>query len=40
MTFTREKNETSPQWGRDGRAFFFLSNREAPENAATRNQRT
>jgi dipeptidyl aminopeptidase/acylaminoacyl peptidase len=38
MTFTREKNETSPQWARDGRAFFFLSNREAPESAATRNQ--
>jgi dipeptidyl aminopeptidase/acylaminoacyl peptidase len=38
MTFTREKNESSPQWVRDGRAFFFLSNREAPENAASRNQ--
>ena len=38
MTFTKEKNETSPRWTRDGRAFFFLSNREAPENAAMRNQ--
>jgi dipeptidyl aminopeptidase/acylaminoacyl peptidase len=38
MTFTKEKNEASPAWTRDGRAFFFLSNREAPENAATRNQ--
>jgi dipeptidyl aminopeptidase/acylaminoacyl peptidase len=38
LTFTKEKNETSPQWASDGRAFFFLSNREAPENAATRNQ--
>jgi dipeptidyl aminopeptidase/acylaminoacyl peptidase len=38
MTFTREKNETSPQWARDGSTFFFLSNRDAPENAATRNQ--
>lgn len=38
MTFTQEKNETSPEWSRDSRAFFFLSNREAPENAATRNQ--
>jgi len=38
MTFSKEKNETSPEWTRDGRAFFFLSNREAPENAATRNQ--
>jgi dipeptidyl aminopeptidase/acylaminoacyl peptidase len=38
MTFTKEKNETSPRWSRDGRAFFFLSNREAPENAQNRNQ--
>lgn len=38
MTFTKEKNETLPQWARDGKAFFFLSNREAPENASSRNQ--
>ena len=38
LTFTKEKNETSPRWARDGRGFFFLSNREAPENAASRNQ--
>ncbi len=38
MTFTRDKNETAPQWAKDGSAFFFLSNREAPENAASRNQ--
>jgi dipeptidyl aminopeptidase/acylaminoacyl peptidase len=38
MTFTKEKNETSPRWAGDGRAFFFLSNREAPENASSRNQ--
>jgi dipeptidyl aminopeptidase/acylaminoacyl peptidase len=38
MTFTKEKNESSPRWARDGRAFFFLSNREAPENASSRNQ--
>ena len=38
MTFTKEQNETSPGWTRDGSAFFFLSNRDAPENAATRNQ--
>jgi Tol biopolymer transport system component len=38
MTFTKEKNESSPQWARDGAFFLFLSNREAPENAATRNQ--
>jgi len=38
MTFTADKNESSPRWSRDGRFFVFLSNREAPENAATRNQ--
>src|SRR5262245_18804640 len=38
MTFTSEKNETSPAWTRDGNAFLFLSNREAPSNAATQNQ--
>ncbi len=38
MTFTQAKNESSPRWARDGRAFFFLSNREAPESAKTRNQ--
>jgi dipeptidyl aminopeptidase/acylaminoacyl peptidase len=38
MTFTRDKNETSPQWAKDGSSFFFLSNRDAPENASSRNQ--
>ncbi|MDP1571298.1 MAG: S9 family peptidase [Vicinamibacterales bacterium] len=38
MTFTSAKNESSPRWTTDGRAFFFLSNREAPESAASRNQ--
>ena len=38
MTFTKEKNETSPRWAKDGRFFVFLSNRDAPESAATRNQ--
>jgi Tol biopolymer transport system component len=38
MTFTKEKNETAPAWSRDGRLFFFLSNRDAPENASGRNQ--
>ena len=38
LTFTSEKNETSPRWAPDGSAFFFLSNREAPENSASRNQ--
>jgi dipeptidyl aminopeptidase/acylaminoacyl peptidase len=37
MTFTREKNESSPEWCRDSSCFAFLSNREAPENASTRN---
>ena len=38
MTFTKEKNETSPRWAKDGRFFVFLSNRDAPESAASRNQ--
>jgi dipeptidyl aminopeptidase/acylaminoacyl peptidase len=38
MTFTKEKNETSPQWLRDGSAFVFLSNRDAPDSASSRNQ--
>ena len=28
MTFTKDKNETSPQWCRDGKRFAFLSDRE------------
>jgi dipeptidyl aminopeptidase/acylaminoacyl peptidase len=31
MTFTRDKNETAPQWARDGRAFAFLSDREGSQ---------
>ncbi len=38
MTFTTQKNETSPQWSRDGRFFVFLSNRDAPDGASSRNQ--
>jgi dipeptidyl aminopeptidase/acylaminoacyl peptidase len=38
MTFTSEKNETSPRWAKDGAWFAFLSNREAPETASSRNQ--
>src|SRR5688572_29939013 len=38
LTFTKEKNETSPTWAKDGSFFLFLSNCEAPESAATRNQ--
>ena len=37
MTFTND-NESSPRWARDGRFFAFLSNREAPESSANRNQ--
>jgi dipeptidyl aminopeptidase/acylaminoacyl peptidase len=38
MTFTTEKNESSPAWSRDGSFFVFLSNREAPANAGSQNQ--
>jgi dipeptidyl aminopeptidase/acylaminoacyl peptidase len=38
MTFTKDKNETAPAWAPDGSFFAFLSNREAPENASSRNQ--
>ena len=38
LTFTKEKQETSPRWSNDGSFFVFLSNRDAPENAASRNQ--
>ncbi|MCE1203464.1 MAG: S9 family peptidase [Holophagaceae bacterium] len=31
MTFTREKNESGPQWARDGRRFAFLSDREGSQ---------
>ena len=29
MTYTKDKNETSPRWSRDGKFFVFLSNRDA-----------
>jgi dipeptidyl aminopeptidase/acylaminoacyl peptidase len=38
LTFTTEKNETSPAWSKDGTSFFFLSNRDAPESSSSRNQ--
>jgi len=38
MTFTKDKNETSPAWSPDGGFFVFLSNREAPESRSTQNQ--
>lgn len=38
MTFTKDKNETSPRWSRDGKFFVFASNRDAPASAAAQNQ--
>lgn len=38
MTYTKDKNETSPRWLPDGKSFLFLSNREAPESRSTMNQ--
>ena len=38
MTYTTEKNETSPEWSRDGSFFVFLSNRDAPASASGQNQ--
>jgi len=38
MTFTRDKNETSPRWSRDSSFFVFASNREAPAASANQNQ--
>jgi dipeptidyl aminopeptidase/acylaminoacyl peptidase len=38
MTYTKDKNETSPQWSRDGKFFAFLSNREAQGERSTTNQ--
>jgi dipeptidyl aminopeptidase/acylaminoacyl peptidase len=38
MTFTTDKNETSPHWAPNGQFFAFLSNREAPESKSGLNQ--
>jgi dipeptidyl aminopeptidase/acylaminoacyl peptidase len=38
MTYTKDKNETSPQWSRSGDFFVFASNREAPAASASQNQ--
>src|SRR5438105_4227963 len=35
MTFTKDKNETSSRWSRDGKFFVFLSNRDAPSVPST-----
>ncbi len=38
LTFTKDKNETSPKWAADGSFFVFLSDRDAPDDKKTRNQ--
>jgi dipeptidyl aminopeptidase/acylaminoacyl peptidase len=38
MTFTKEKDEGSPRWSRDGSFFVFASNREAPANSPGQSQ--
>ncbi len=38
LTFTKDRNETSPQWAKDGSFFVFASNREAPAASANQNQ--
>jgi dipeptidyl aminopeptidase/acylaminoacyl peptidase len=38
MTFTKDKNETSPRWSPGGGSFVFASNREAPSASANQNQ--
>ncbi len=38
MTYTKDKNETSPRWSRRGDFFIFASNREAPAASASQNQ--
>jgi len=38
LTFTGDKQETSPAWSRDGKYFVFASNRDAPQSSANRNQ--
>ncbi len=38
MTYTKDKNETTPRWLPDGKLFVFLSNREAPESRSAMSQ--
>jgi len=35
LTFTRDRNETSPRWAPDGSFFVFASNRDTPNGGAT-----
>jgi dipeptidyl aminopeptidase/acylaminoacyl peptidase len=38
LTFTKEHDENSPTWSRDGSFFVFTSNRDAPSSARGQNQ--
>ncbi|MGE5199936.1 MAG: TolB family protein, partial [Rhodospirillaceae bacterium] len=38
MTYTKEKDEASPRWSRDGAFFVFASNRDAPSGSASQRQ--
>ncbi|MDX2030209.1 MAG: S9 family peptidase [Blastocatellia bacterium] len=38
LTYTKEKNETTPRWAPNGRFFVFASDREAPASSPTQNQ--
>jgi dipeptidyl aminopeptidase/acylaminoacyl peptidase len=38
LTFTKDKNETSPRWAQDGSFFVFASNRDAPTQGAGQGQ--
>jgi dipeptidyl aminopeptidase/acylaminoacyl peptidase len=38
LTFTKEHDESSPTWSRDGSFFVFVSSREAPAEGRGRNQ--
>ena len=38
MTYTADKDETSPAWARDGSFFVFASNRDAPNGKKRQNE--
>src|ERR1044072_5469329 len=38
LTYTKDKNESSPRWSRNGKFFVSAADREAPPAAATQNQ--